>query len=214
MNASSHIAVILDRTGSMGDIRDDVIGGFNTFLRDQQAEPTPATFTLVQFDSEDPYEIVQPVAPIADARPLTLETYVPRACTPLYDAIGRGIMDLEAMFARLGADQRPGKIIFVIVTDGHENASREFNRARILAMIEAKRGDGWEFVFLSADLASFDDAQAFGVDAGSRLMFQKSKRGSERAWASVSDKMTRYRSGSAQNVQFDDKDRKDQDEAR
>ena len=96
MNASSHIAVILDRTGSMADIRDDVIGGFNTFLLDQQVEPTPATLTLVQFDSEDPYEIVQPVAPIHQARPLTRATYVPRASTPLYDAIGRGIVDLEA----------------------------------------------------------------------------------------------------------------------
>jgi hypothetical protein len=96
MNASSHIAVILDRTGSMADIRDDVIGGFNTFLLDQQAQPTPATLTLVQFDSEDPYEIVQPVAPIHQARPLTRATYVPRASTPLYDAIGRGIVDLEA----------------------------------------------------------------------------------------------------------------------
>ena len=107
----------------------------------------------------------------------------------------------------------PGKIVFVIVTDGHENASREFDRARILAMIEAQRGNGWEFVLLSADLASFDDARALGVDDNSRLMFQKSRQGNQRAWASVSEKMSRFRSGVADNVRFDDKDRMDQDEA-
>jgi hypothetical protein len=144
---------------------------------------------------------------------LTRATYVPRASTPLYDAIGRGIVDLEAMLAALPKDECPGKIIFVIVTDGHENASREFDRARILAMIEAQRANGWEFVFLSADLASFDDAHALGVDDNSRLMFKKSRQGNQRAWASVSEKMSRFRSGAADNIRFDDKDRKDQDEA-
>lgn len=213
MNDRSHIAVILDRTGSMNSIREDVIGGFNTFLRAQQAEPTPATFTLVQFDSQDPYEIVQPVGPIADARPLTEDTYVPRASTPLYDAIGRGILDLEAMLAGQSEANRPGKIIFVIVTDGQENASREFSRAQVLAMIEAKKQLAWEFVFLSADTAAFHDAEHMGFSSEARLLFKKSKQGNDLAWSAVSDKMSRYRGGSASSVSFDDKDRGDQDAA-
>ena len=118
MTNHAHITVVLDRTGSMQDIRDDVIGGFNGFLAAQQAEPIPATLTLVQFDSQDPYEVLHAARPIAQVPPLTAETYVPRASTPLYDAIGRGILDLEATVARLPEAERPAKVVFVIVTDG------------------------------------------------------------------------------------------------
>jgi hypothetical protein len=213
MTKSSHITVILDRTGSMADIRDDVIGGFNSFLAEQKLQPDPATFTLVQFDSQDPFEVVQPVGPIADARPLTHETYVPRASTPLYDAIGRGIVDLETMLGKLPNSERPERIIFVIVTDGQENASREFTRAPILAAIEKKRKAGWQFVFLSADVESFEDAGRMGMADHSRLLFKKSKKGNDAAWASVSDKLARFRDGSAPNVRFDDNDRGNQDAA-
>jgi hypothetical protein len=213
MSQLSHITVILDRTGSMSSIREDVIGGFNTFLAAQQAEPAPATFTLVQFDSQDPYEVLQSSVPIGDVRPLTAETYVPRASTPLYDAVGRGIMDLEATVARLGESDRPGKLVFVIVTDGQENASTEFSRASVMALIEAKRKAAWEFVFLSADPESFADAERLGMARESRLLFKKTRQGNDRAWASMSEKMSAYRGGVADSVQFDEKDRRDQDTA-
>ena len=213
MTLSSHIAVILDRTGSMADIRDDVIGGFNSFLLAQHAQPSPATFTLVQFDSQDPYEVVQPVVPIGQARCLSRETYVPRASTPLYDALGRGILDQEATLARLPDGERPTKVVMVIVTDGQENASREFDRARVMALIAARRQLGWEFVFLSADETAFADVGKMGVPMASRMMFKKSRQGSDRAWASVSDKMAQMRSGASAGMAFDEKDRRDQDEA-
>lgn len=213
MTNHAHITVVLDRTGSMQDIRDDVIGGFNGFLAAQQAEPIPATLTLVQFDSQDPYEVLHAARPIGQVPPLTAETYVPRASTPLYDAIGRGILDLEATLARLPEAERPAKVVFVIVTDGHENASVEFDRARVLALIEAKRGLGWEFVFLSADPESFDDAQRVGVKSESRLHFKKSAQGNACAWASVSAQVVEYRSGRAQSVEFGDADRDAQEQA-
>jgi hypothetical protein len=97
----THISVILDRTGSMQTIRDDTIGGFNAFLEDQKKQPGQATLTLVQFDSEDPYEVIHDFKPIADIPPLTRETFVPRASTPLLDAMGRGINDLEKRIADL-----------------------------------------------------------------------------------------------------------------
>lgn len=208
MTERSHISVILDRTGSMQDIREDVVGGFNAFLTQQQAAPEPATFTLVQFDSQDPYEVLHSVAPISSVPPLTLERYVPRATTPLYDAMGRGILDLEAQLAALPELVRPTKVVFVVVTDGQENASREFDRARVTALIEAKKSLGWDFVFLSADLGAFRDAQSMGVDAGSSLMFSKSKAGNDRAWAAASMKISDRRAGVASKVVFDDEDRK------
>ena len=208
MNDRSHISVILDRTGSMESIRVDVVGGFNSFLSQQQAAPHPATFTLVQFDSQDPYEVLHAFKPISEIRPLTLEQYVPRASTPLYDAMGRGILDLEAKLAAMPEAYRPGKIIFVVVTDGQENASREFNRARVQAMIETRKAQGWDFVFLSADQSAFHDVREMGVDADSSLMFHKSKRGNDAAWLAASSKISERRSGRAEKVVFDSKDRK------
>ena len=100
----SHITILLDRTGSMESIRDDVIGGFNTFLKEQQALPGSATLTLVQFDTQDPYEVLHDFQPLAKIKPLTRKTFVPRASTPLLDGIGRGINDLEKKLGELTKD--------------------------------------------------------------------------------------------------------------
>ena len=203
----SHISVILDRTGSMQPIREDVVGGFNAFLAEQQAAPDPATFTLVQFDSQDPYEVLHADVDIVGVPPLRLDQYVPRASTPLYDAIGRGILELEAALARQPDGQRPERVIFVIVTDGAENASREFDRKRVASLIEAKKALGWDFVFLSADMAAFEDAGRMGVDGGSSLMFSKSKRGNDTAWAVSSRKVRERRAHGADAIAFSAEER-------
>ena len=212
MTDRSHISLILDRTGSMNDIREDVVGGFNAFLAAQQASPNPATFTLVQFDSQDPYEVLHAAVAIAKVPPLTLAQYVPRASTPLYDAMGRGILDLEATLSAMPDSERPKKVIFVVVTDGQENASQEFDRARVTKLIEAKKVLGWDFVFLSADLEAFEHADRMGIDFSARLMFSKSKQGNDRAWAAASGKILNRRTGVAESVVFDDDDRKAQDQ--
>ncbi|WP_228064412.1 vWA domain-containing protein [Novilysobacter avium] len=211
MSDRSHISVILDRTGSMQDIRDDVVGGFNAFLAAQKASPDPATFTLVQFDSQDPYEVLHRGVGISDVPPLTLAQYVPRGATPLYDAMGQGILELEAGLAGMADDERPNKVIFVVVTDGQENASREFDRARLSKLIAAKKKIGWDFVFLSADLEAFEDADRMGVELSSRLMFNKSKQGNDRAWSAASARILDRRSGVSACVAFDEVDRKAQD---
>ena len=208
MHDRSHITVILDRTGSMESIREDVIGGFNAFLAQQQAAPDPATLTLVQFDSQDPYEVLHAAEPIARIPALTPERYVPRASTPLYDAMGRGILDLEARLAAMPDAERPAKVIFVVVTDGQENASREFDRARVNRLVEAKKLLGWDFVFLSADLGAFDDAGGLGVDYAARLVFDKTAEGNRMAWDLASEKISRRRADVAERIEFNDIDRK------
>ena len=209
MNDRSHISVILDRTGSMQDIRADVVGGYNAFLAAQRDTPHPATLTLVQFDSQDPYEILHSAADIAAVPPLTLEQYVPRASTPLYDAMGRGILDLEAWLAARPDAERPGKVIFVVVTDGQENASREFDRKRVNRLVKAKKKLDWDFVFLSADLDAFEDAGHIGVEHESRLLFSRSSAGNSNAWAAASMKVRDRRTGAAEKVAFDEQDRRD-----
>ena len=136
---------------------------------------------------------------------------MPRASTPLYDAMGHSMLFLAQRLASLPNDIFPDKIIFVTVTDGHENASREFDRDRVSRLIEEKKILGWQFVFLSADITSFDDAQSMGVEYRSSLKFGKSKRGSDAAWDSLSKKVRDHRSGLAKNIEFSDEERKESD---
>ena len=121
---------------------------------------------------------------------------------------------LSCILARLPASERPPRVVIVVVTDGQENASHEFTRDRVMALITAKRQLGWDFVFLSADETAFADVGDMGVPMASRMMFKKNRQGSERAWASVSEKMVSMRSGASAGVVFDEQDRKGQDEAR
>ena len=203
-----HIAVILDRTGSMESIRDDIIGGFNAFLKQQQAEPGKATLTLVQFDSQDPYEVICKFKPIGKVPQLTRYTYIPRANTPLLDAMGRGINDLDATLAKMPAKARPDRLVMVIITDGQENSSREFNKAQVEKLIKARQEkDGWQFVFLSADLAAIGDAVKSGVKFSSSMVFDKDAHGTAMAMSSVSARVTEYRSGRVDTVEFSNEDR-------
>ena len=208
-----HISVILDRTGSMESIRDDTIGGFNAFLEDQQSQPGTATLTLVQFDTEDPYEVVHHYLPIGDAPKLTRKTYVPRGGTPLLDALGRGINDLEKGISDLAEEERPSKVVMVVITDGHENSSKEFKKDQILKMVKERTDkDDWQFVFLSADLDGIDDARASGFVYDSSLLFDKSGKGARDAWSSLSKRTSEYRSDRAKKIGFQRSDRKHPDD--
>jgi Mg-chelatase subunit ChlD len=208
----THIAIILDRTGSMESIRDDIIGGFNAFLNQQKAEPNKATLTLIQFDTQDPYEVLHKFKPIEDVPELTRETFVPRAATPLLDAMGRGINDLENSLAEMKENEKPSRVIIVIITDGQENSSLEFRKDQIEKMIKEKQEKAsWQFVFLGADLAAIGDALATGIHATSTMSYDKTARGTKEAWISASMRIAAYRSGRSKNVSFTDEDRAKQD---
>jgi len=205
----THITVILDRSGSMESIRDDVIGGFNSFLAEQQTAPGTATMTLVQFDTQNPYEVLASFQLIGTIAPLTRDLYVPRASTPLLDAIGRGINDLEATLHKMKEEERPEKVIFLIVTDGQENSSREFRRAQIAQMISAHEEKGkWQFVYISADLAAIEDAATYGIQARSTMAFDKTGKGTADVFKSVSSRAMYYRrEPAAAPLAFTDEDR-------
>lgn len=208
----THIAIILDRTGSMESIRDDTIGGFNAFLNAQKAEPGLATLTLVQFDSQDPYEVVHHFKPLAEVPALTRETFVPRASTPLLDAMGRGINDLEKSLVDLPESERPARVVMVIITDGQENASREFRKDQVEKMIREKQEKfAWQFVFLSADLAAIQDALQSGVPFAATMAHDKSSRAVGAAWASLSKSVSDYRAARKEDVSFTEEDRAQQE---
>ena len=206
-----HMVVILDRTGSMDSIRDDTIGGFNTFLKKQQAEPGKATLTLVQFDSQDPFEVIHKFMPLANVPELTRETFVPRASTPLLDAMGRGINDLEASLAAMPAKARPARVIMVIITDGQENSSREFTKGQVEKMIKVKQDKSdWQFVFLSADLAAIKDAVKTGIKMCASMAFDKDAHGTSAAFYSASERISDYRANRAPAIAFNEEDRAQQ----
>jgi hypothetical protein len=206
----THITVILDRTGSMECIRDDIIGGFNAFLEEQQKLPEKATMTLVQFDSQDPYEIICRFSPVSKVPKLDRNVYVPRASTPLLDAIGRGINDLEASLGSVDDGSQPSQVVLAIVTDGQENASREFNRAQIVKMIEEKtKKNDWQFVFLSSDLDAIRDAEAYGIDMQMSLAYVKDPQGTRNAFSVLSKNAADYRNNKKKKMDFDLNDRKE-----
>jgi len=200
----THISVILDRSGSMESIRDDTIGGFNGFLKDQKSQPGEATLTLVQFDSQDPYEVVHQFMRIQDIPDLNRETFVPRGGTPLLDALGRGINDLEKSIAGMKEGERPSKVLFAIITDGQENESREFSKDQIVKMIKKRREtDQWQFAFLSADLNAIDDAMSYGIQPQATLAFKRTAKGAAGAWAALSSRTTDFRSAKKKKIGFD-----------
>ena len=172
----THIAVILDRSGSMESMARGAISGYNEFLAAQQAtvddrgQPIPATFTLVLFDHE--YLLVHHAEDIQVARPLTLETFVPRGSTALLDAIGRTIDDIGAELAAMPEAARPSKVIIAILTDGEENASSRYSMVDIKQRITHQTAKyNWEFLFLGANQDAIATAAQMGIQASKAATF-------------------------------------------
>src|SRR5712692_4198298 len=144
----AQITIVLDRSGSMSAVRDATVSGFNEFMEGQKAVPGDARITLIQFDTQDPYELVFDRKPIKEIPKLTVEMYVPRGGTPLHDALGRAIDDLGAKLSKEAEGERPGKVVMVVMTDGLENSSKEYTAPRLAEMIEHQRETyKWQFVF-------------------------------------------------------------------
>ncbi len=211
MSANTHITIILDRSGSMDSIRSDVIGGFNAFLAAQMKEKGKATLTLVQFDTQEPYEVIHMFKPIETVPELDEATYVPRAATPLLDALGRAINDLEKNIYEMKKAKRPDKVVMVVITDGQENSSEEFRKDQIIKMINKRQEkDNWQFVFLSADLDAIQDAGEYGFHHGSTMAFDKNSAGVAETFLSLSGRVTAFRTSHAMDVSFTDEDRSKQ----
>ena len=185
---------LLDRSGSMNALAQDVIGGFNTFVTDQARGPGSAHLTLVQFDSEAPFEIIHDAVGIADVPELTTDIYSPRGMTPLLDAIGKLI---EHADQRIEARTRSGHTaedqLVVIFTDGLENSSRRYSQAKVAELISSRQEAGWEFVFMGANQDSYLEAGRMGVSQESISNFEPSAAGTSAAFQSISRATSEYR---------------------
>ena len=194
------IGVLVDRSGSMAQFREDMEGGLNTFVESQAGEPGDAEITLAQFDTK--YELVWPLRPINDAPKYTL---VPRGCTALLDAMGRFITEVGEDLAKRDEADRPGKVIVCIVTDGYENSSVDWTRGRVKELVEQQaRQWGWEFVFLGADMDAVQEGATVGIPHKSSLTFDKGN--ARDVYSRASNYVSKLRAGA--DAAFSDDDRK------
>ncbi|GHT97752.1 hypothetical protein FACS1894142_2950 [Spirochaetia bacterium] len=168
MNQVTEIIFLLDRSGSMSDLTNDTIGGFNGFIK-KQAEMGETRLTTVLFD--DQYEILHNGINAVDVR-ITDREYFTRGSTALLDAIGKTIADAKKRIKALPEDEKPGKVIFVITTDGLENASHEFTYEVIKQKIEKQtKKHGWEFIFMGANIDVARESKSLGIKADHAFSF-------------------------------------------
>lgn len=188
-----HIYFLLDRSGSMESIRADVIGGFNTFVAEQKALPDPAVMTLIQFDSQDANEVIFSATPLDQVDDLTVDTFVPRGGTPLYDAMGQAITAAQIRWETRNELGQPEDIVFVTFTDGGENQSRNYDRPKVFELVKNKESDGWTFVYLGANQDAYGEASNMGVAYGGTQNFKGDAVGTAAAYRSLSSNLTRSR---------------------
>ena len=187
------LVFILDRSGSMGGLESDTIGGFNAMLEKQKKQEGDAHITTVLFD--DKYEQIHNRFPVNQVKALTSEDYYVRGCTALLDAMGRTIHQMALVQKHLPEEERAEKVIFVITTDGLENASREYSRSQIKQMIEQEKEKyGWEFLFLGANMDAVEEADSFGISADRSVTFQNDSQGIETNYRVVSETISMMRS--------------------
>jgi Mg-chelatase subunit ChlD len=176
MNNPTYITIVLDRSGSMEEIATQTIAGFNSFLKEQQSVKGDAKITLVQFDHE--YQPVYEAIDLQKAPALNRKSYVPRGMTALLDAIGATIKSTRAKIKLMKEHERPSKVIFVVITDGHENHSRQYSRRDIFNKIsKMEEKHKWEFVFLGANQDAIDEAGRLGVKAHKAMTFAADEHG-------------------------------------
>jgi Mg-chelatase subunit ChlD len=198
------IAVVLDRSGSMQSVREATVAGFKTFLGEQRAVPGEAEMTLVQFDDE--YQVDAWEAPLSKIDLV----YTPRGGTALLDALGKTITDVGRSLAARPETHRPSKVVFVVITDGFENASRVFNAKQVFDMISHQREKySWEFVYLGANQDAIASATSLGMAAASAMTYDASKVGTQNAFSTGSSSLKSFRGGATRNATITPEQRKE-----
>lgn len=186
----THIAVVLDRSGSMANIEQATVAGFNEFISVQKQAPGEATVTLVRFD--DRYDIDYSFLPLQNV-PI-LRTIEPRGWTALHDAIGRTIDEVGAQLARMPEHERPGRVVFVIITDGMENRSTRYKQHQIAEMTRRQTDQyGWQFVYLGANQDAVGTATGLGMNGNLAATFKGTSRSMQAAFSATAQNISNYR---------------------
>ncbi len=188
----TELVFILDRSGSMAGLESDTIGGFNAMLEKQKAVDGKCRITTVLFDNR--YTLLHDRIDIRAVGPMTDKEYFVGGATALLDAIGRTIDKLASVQRNTAADYRADKVMFIIITDGYENASRAYTADKIKAMIEhEKEQNGWEFIFLGANIDAVQTASHFGISAERAVDYVPDSRGTQLNYEAMAETVVCFR---------------------
>ena len=173
----TEVVFILDRSGSMSGLEADTIGGFNSMIARQKKEEGEAYISTVLFD--DRSEVLYDRVPIGKVEPMNDRQYYVRGCTALLDAIGGAIHHIKNVHRYIREEDRPEKTLFIITTDGMENASTAYDYRKVKKMVEAAKESGWEFLFLGANIDAIEVAGRFGIAPERALNYECDSRGTQ-----------------------------------
>ena len=188
----TELVFILDRSGSMGGLESDTIGGYNAMLSKQKKECGEAVITTVLFD--DQYELLHDRIPLKGVRSISEKEYFVRGTTALLDAIGKTIHKIGNAQKNTAEDERAEKVLFLITTDGQENASREYSYDKIKAQILRQQDKyGWEFIFLGANIDAIAEAGRFGIRADRAANYHADSEGTEINFNVMSEAISQLR---------------------
>lgn len=188
----TEIVFVLDRSGSMSGLEKDTIGGFNSMLEKQKQENGEAVISTVLFDNT--VEMLHDRLDIREVEKLTENDYYVRGCTALLDALGSSITHIEDVHRRMADTECPEKTIFIITTDGMENASKEYTYAAIKKLVSKKQErDGWEFLFLGANIDAISAGNDIGIKAGRSVNYKCDSMGTAVNFCALSNAVSKFR---------------------
>ena len=207
-NNLTEIVFLLDRSGSMSGLEADTIGGFNSMLEKQKQQPGEAILSAVLFDHE--CEVVYDRVNIGKAEPMTEKQYYTRGSTALLDALGGAVHHIATAHRYARDEDRPGKTIFVITTDGMENASRHWTNSEVRELVEhEKEKYGWEFRFLGANMDAISAAGRMGISADRAVRYEHDSAGTALNFKVVSEAVCTMRSAAPLKAGWKDEIDKD-----
>ena len=198
----TEVVFILDRSGSMSGLESDTIGGFNSMIKKQCKEEGEAYISTVLFDDET--EVLYDRVPVKKVEPMNDKQYYVRGCTALLDAIGSSIHHIANIHKYAREEDRPEKTLFVITTDGQENASHIYSYKKVKKMVEHEKNNyGWEFVFLGANIDAIEEASKFGIGADRAVDFLCDKEGTAIQYEALANTVSAVRkSNSKEELAF------------
>ena len=188
----TEVVFILDRSGSMSGLEADTIGGFNSMIAKQKKEEGEAYISTVLFD--DTCEVLYDRVPVNKVEPMNDNQYYVRGCTALLDAIGGAIHHIGNVHKYAREEDRPEKTLFIITTDGMENASHQYSYEKVKEMVERQKEKyGWEFLFLGANIDAIDVAGKFGIDSNRALNYVSDHKGTQLNYEVLSKTVSEFR---------------------
>ena len=192
-NNITEIVFILDRSGSMSGLEKDTIGGFNAMIEKQKKQDGKAYVSTVLFDHES--VVLHDRLPLEQIKPMTEDDYTVRGCTALLDTIGGAVKHIGNIHKYARPEDVPEHTMFVITTDGLENASRKYNSRDIKRLIESKKEEGWEFLFIGANIDAIETANDYGISADRAVNYNADSQGTGVVFEAVSETVAKFRGG-------------------